>query len=391
MRALRSRSRARRGGIGRRSRSARAARVWSWSRSRGTSTCAVPRSCGIGSIASTNTTRTKTRTTAIPIPACTSTLAASPRTQRDTQQHTHPSTRRDMPRSTPPDTRANTRGPTVGHTRTPTSGSVRQRTNRGDSMRTVLIASALSLGALTSATAQDFNWHGRLAAGKRLEVKGVNGDVRAVLASGAEAVVHARKQARRSDPDDVKIEVVESDEGVTICAVYPTPSRARHENICEPGDHWSSSTENNDVTVDVEVQGPAGIEFNGQTVNGQMSAEGLKGDVRASSVNGSVRVSTTGLAEASTVNGSVTAEMGRANWTNVLEFSTVNGGITLTLPPKLDTDVQAKTVNGEIESDYPLMVTGRFGPRRLRGTIGAGGRSLNLSTVNGEIRLKKGT
>ena len=223
-------------------------------------------------------------------------------------------------------------------------------------MRTVLIASALSLGALTSATAQDFNWHGRLAAGKRLEVKGVNGDVRAVLASGAEAVVHARKQARRSDPDDVKIEVVESDEGVTICAVYPTPSRARHENICEPGDHWSSSTENNDVTVDFEVQVPAGIEFNGQTVNG-----------------------------------SVTAEMGRANWTNVLEFSTVNGGITLTLPPKLDTDVQAKTVNGEIESDYPLMVTGRFGPRRLRGTIGAGGRSLNLSTVNGEIRLKKGT
>jgi len=258
-------------------------------------------------------------------------------------------------------------------------------------MRTVLIASALSLGALTSATAQDFNWHGRLAAGKRLEVKGVNGDVRAVLASGAEAVVNARKQARRSDPDEVKIEVVESDEGVTICAVYPTPSRARHENICEPGDHWSSSTDNNDVTVDFEVQVPAGIEFNGQTVNGEMSAEGLKGDVRASSVNGSVRVSTTGLAEASTVNGSVTAEMGRANWTNVLEFSTVNGGITLTLPPKLDTDVQAKTVNGEIESDYPLTVTGRFGPRRLRGTIGAGGRSLNLSTVNGEIRLRKGT
>jgi len=251
-------------------------------------------------------------------------------------------------------------------------------------MRTLLTVAVLCCVALATAGAQDFNWHGRLAAGKRLEVKGVNGDVRAVLASGAEAVVNARKLARRSDPDEVKIEVVESDEGVTICAVYPTPPRARHENICEPGEHWSSSTENNDVTVDFEVQVPAGIEFNGQTVNGEMSAEGLKGDVRASSVNGSVRVSTTGLAEASTVNGSVTAEMGRANWTNVLEFSTVNGGITLTLPPKLDTDVQAKTVNGEIESDYPLTITGRFGPRRLRGTIGAGGRSLNLSTVNGD-------
>ncbi|PYP18763.1 MAG: hypothetical protein DMD54_04500 [Gemmatimonadetes bacterium] len=258
-------------------------------------------------------------------------------------------------------------------------------------MRTIMTAAALCLAAFATATAQDFNWHGRIAAGKRLEVKGVSGDVRAVLASGAEAVVNARKHARRSDPDDVEIKVVQSDEGVTICAVYPTPPRAREENSCEPGDRWHSSTDNNDVVVDFEVQVPAGVEFNGQTVNGEMSAEGLKGDVKASTVNGSVRVSTTGLAEASTVNGSIYAEMGRANWNDELEFSTVNGGITLILPGKLDTELRASTVNGEIDSDYPLMITGKFGPRRLRGTIGAGGRTLNLSTVNGEIRLKKST
>src|SRR6266581_2581188 len=198
-------------------------------------------------------------------------------------------------------------------------------------MRTLLISSALLLSAFATATAQDFNWHGRIAAGKRLEVKGVSGDIRAVLASGAEAVVNARKHARRSDPDEVEIKVVESNDGVTICAVYPTPPRARQENTCEPGDRWHSSTDNNDVTVDFEVQVPAGIEFNGQTVNGEMSAEGLKGDVRAS------------------------------------------------------------TVNGDIETDWPLMITGRFSNRRIRGTIGAGGRALSLSTVNGEIRLKKGT
>lgn len=258
-------------------------------------------------------------------------------------------------------------------------------------MRTLVTLAALCLTALATVTAQDFNWHGRLAAGKRLEVKGVNGDVRATLATGAEAVVNARKHARRSDPDEVEIKVVESEDGITICALYPTPPRAREENTCEPGDRWHSSTENNDVTVDFEVQVPAGVIFNGQTVNGEMSAEGLKADVRASTVNGSVRVSTTGLAEASTVNGSVYAEMGRADWTNDLEFSTVNGGITLIIPGKLDTEVRASTVNGDIESDWPLTVTGRFNNRRLRGTIGNGGRGLSLSTVNGEIRLKKGT
>src|SRR6266550_3250836 len=254
-----------------------------------------------------------------------------------------------MRRSTRRDTRVSTRSCTAGSTRTPIAST---RINRGAAMRTVLLTTALCVGAVAALTAQDFNWHGKLAAGKRLEVKGVNGDVRAVLASGAEAVVNARKHARRSDPDEVEIKVVESADGITICAVYPTPRRAREENSCEPGDRWHSNTDNNDVTVDFEVQVPAGIEFNGQTVNGEMRAEGLKGDVRA---------------------------------------SRVNGGITLVIPGKLDTEVRANTVNGDIETDWPLTITGRFSNRRLRGTIGAGGRGLSLSTVNGEIRLKKGT
>ena len=259
-------------------------------------------------------------------------------------------------------------------------------------MRTLLTLAALAVAALATATAQDFNWHGRLAAGKRLEVKGVNGDVRAVLASGAEAVVNARKHAHRSDPDEVEIKVVESDDAVTICAVYPTPRHAREENDCEPGDHWHSSTENNDVVVDFEVQVPPGVIFDGRTVNGEMSAEGLKADVRASTVNGSVKVTTTGLAEASTVNGSVYAQMGRTNWSDEIELSTVNGRITLVLPSgDLNTEIRASTVNGDIESDYPVMVSGRFGQRKIHGTIGSGGRTLNLSTVNGDIRLQKGT
>src|SRR6185436_14533305 len=226
-------------------------------------------------------------------------------------------------------------------------------------MRSLVVAAFLCVATVAVAAAQDFNWHGRLAAGKRLEVKGVNGDVRAVLASGAEAVVNARKHSRRSDPDEVEIKVVESEDGITICAVYPTPRRAREENNCEPGDRWHSNTENNDVVVDFEVQVPAGVEFNGKTVNGEMSAEGLKGDAHVSTVNGSVRVTTTGLAEASTVNGSVYAQMGRADWDSELEFSTVNGGITVILPSgQLNTEIRANTVNGEIESDWPMMVSG---------------------------------
>jgi hypothetical protein len=254
---------------------------------------------------------------------------------------------------------------------------------------------AVSLAALTVLAtpllAQDFHWAGALAAGKRLEVKGVNGSIRATLASGTEAVVDARKTARRSDPDEVKIVAVPFDGGVTICAVYPTGRHARRENSCEPGESWHSSTDDNDVTVDFTVRVPAGVVFNGETVNGDVDAQGLKSDTQVRTVNGSIDVSTTGLAEGSTVNGSIRAAMGRADWTDEMRFSTVNGGITLTLPADVSTEVRAQTVNGEMESDFPLTVTGKFGPRRLRGTIGNGGRELELETVNGSIRLRKAT
>jgi DUF4097 and DUF4098 domain-containing protein YvlB len=254
-----------------------------------------------------------------------------------------------------------------------------------------VILTAIALAAPAAAQSPDFRWHGRLASGKRVEVKGVNGDVRAVFTTGSEVEVTAAKHSRRSDPEDVKIEVIEHAGGVTICAVYPTPRRARQENRCEVGDSWHSSNEDNDVVVDFEVKIPAGVEFSGRTVNGEMSAEGLKADVQASTVNGSVRVTTTGLAEASTVNGSVYVEMGRADWSDDLEFSTVNGSVTLILPAQLNAEVRASSVNGDLVTDYPMMVTGRFGRRRMQGTIGSGGRSLNLSTVNGEIRLRKAT
>jgi DUF4097 and DUF4098 domain-containing protein YvlB len=51
--------------------------------------------------------------------------------------------------------------------------------------------------------------------------------------------------------------------------------------------------------------------------------------------------------------------------------------------------VHASTVNGGISTDFPLTVQGRFGPKRLNGRIGDGGRTLSLTTVNGEIELRR--
>jgi hypothetical protein len=240
--------------------------------------------------------------------------------------------------------------------------------------------------------AEDFQWHGRVAAGKTVEIKGVNGAIDATAASGDEVEVSATKSGRRSDPGSVRIEVVEHAEGVTICAVYPDVDGRRNE--CRAGDGGHMSTRDNDVNVHFVVRVPRGVAFSPRTVNGDVEAEGLEGDVDVKTVNGSVSLSTTGRAEAQTVNGSIRADAGRADWNGDAQFKTVNGSITVTLPASMAADVKAETVNGSIETDFQMTLSGGVKltggrMRRLSGTIGGGGRALEMETVNGSIHLKK--
>ena len=249
-------------------------------------------------------------------------------------------------------------------------------------------AAAVALPAHGARRDEDFQWRGRLAAGQTLEVKGVNGDVDASPAAGDEVEVVAVKSGRRSDPALVKIEVVPHAGGVTVCAVYPSSAWGK-SNACAPGEGGHLGSNNNDVEVRFTVRVPRGVRFVGRSVNGGVSAEGLEEDVEAYTVNGGVRVDTRGNARAETVNGSIAAALGRADWSGSLSFTTVNGGITVDLPGDAGADVRAETVNGSIETDFPLSVKGKFSSRRLAGTIGSGGRELKLETVNGSIHLRR--
>lgn len=231
----------------------------------------------------------------------------------------------------------------------------------------------------------DFVWHGTVRTGQTVEIKGVNGDIIARRAAGGEIEVRAEKRARRSDPSTVRIEVVEHADGVTLCAVYPS-SRGR-ENTCEAGSGGTTNIRNNDVQVTFYVSVPENVTFRGKTVNGDIEVHDLGSDVAASSVNGDIEISTTGFAEASTVNGSIVAAMERYDVAEGLSFQTVNGSISLDLPDDVDADVDAKWVNGRLEWDLPFELIGRRARRSARGVLGVGGSELNLRTVNGSIHV----
>jgi hypothetical protein len=254
-------------------------------------------------------------------------------------------------------------------------------------------SAALALGGLLlagAAGAADFRWHGSIPEGRTLEIKGVNGDIEASLASGGEAEVVAVKRAKRSNPDSVEIKVVEHADGVTICAVYPSAG-FRH-NECGAGDGGRMSADENDVEVRFTVRVPQGVSFRGRTVNGEIRADGLAAPVDVETVNGDVRLAAEGSARAQTVNGSIKASLARAAGSEPLEFETVNGSIELQLPADVDADLRAETVNGDIESDFPIETRAsrrHHPPTSAHGRLGSGGRTLKLETVNGSIEVRK--
>ncbi len=258
-------------------------------------------------------------------------------------------------------------------------------------IRPLWIAPMLAFAALAPrpAAAADFTWKEKVAPGGAVEIRNVNGAISAEPASGSEVEVSVVKKARgEANPADLKIEVVKHARGVTICAVYPAPPGAP-PNECKPGGGRMNVVNGFDVTAAFTVKLPAGLRFEGRTVNGGINASSLTGDADLTTVNGSIDSSSNGQVRAKTVNGSVTARMGRTDWTGELEVETVNGSVTVELPASASTEVKGATVNGSIESDFGLEVKGKWGPKKVSGTIGAGGRVLNVKSVNGSIQVRR--
>ena len=105
-------------------------------------------------------------------------------------------------------------------------------------------------------------------------------------------------------------------------------------------------------------------------------------------MNGSVNFSTSASGRATTVNGTIRRRAGTRRLDDTLEFSTVNGSINLRCPGPQHGREGPDRERRHLDR-LSATVTGRISRRRLEGTIGGGGRTLSLETVNGGISLKR--
>jgi hypothetical protein len=224
-----------------------------------------------------------------------------------------------------------------------------------------------------------FHWKDEIAAGQSIEVQGVMGSIHAIPAASDTVEVRATRRGRSTNPD-IRFDVMRTERGVTICAVYPAPAHVP-ANRCVPGNTGQFNTRANDVAVEFLVAVPRGVGLIASSSTGHITTGVLHGPVTAHSSSGSMDVS-----------------LAAAEWTGALELESKSGNVTITLPRDADVVIAAATRTGTITSAFDIGARreswlARLKPRGslgsgVTGVVGRGGRELMLSTMAGDIAIQ---
>ena len=280
---------------------------------------------------------------------------------------------------------------------------------------TLAVAALIAAPAISSAQADQgrdkevWTWDGRVSSGNWFRLSNVNGPVSVEPSNDNQVHVRAEKQVIRGSATDVAFQVIETGGDVRICALWRNDvcdDDGLHTHRGNTGD--DDRGERRNIKVKFTVKIPSGVRLSAGTVNGEMRIRDVTSDVHASTVNGLVEVrnvggevnantvngpievtTRSGPVNANTVNGDIDVSMSSLARDGAMRFKTVNGSVTVETPAGLDANVSMETMHGSISSDWPVQLSGKFGPRHAEGTIGRGGRTIRMTTINGSVELRK--
>jgi hypothetical protein len=231
-------------------------------------------------------------------------------------------------------------------------------------------------------------WNGRRPTACEVQVKtiparsmltvrpGQNGAVHIEAYDGRQIEVHTRLQASAESKGAAQelLDDIQVDLGETITASAPASGRSSHWGVSFV--IYVPRNSNVDVTTHngpIAVENVVGrIELSAQ--NGPISLSGVGGNVHARAQNGPLHVRLTGT-----------------RWTGAgLDAETANGPIALEIPQEYNAALETGTINGPMETDFPLTVTlsGRNW-KRLSTTLGSGGAPVRVVTTNGPVSLRR--
>ena len=216
---------------------------------------------------------------------------------------------------------------------------------------------------------------------ERVEVHGVNGDLRVEASKDNRVNMVADVRARGSAPDPKHENRGYFTTEVDGNTLRITQKRRGRRVIIFP--FRSNQTEINYV-----LKVPEQLALDLTTVNGRIATRGVAGDTNLRSVNGTIDAEVDGQRRfaAQTVNGRIRATF-RHSFTGA-RLKTVNGGVQAILPSSASFTCDLAQVNGDFEASFPLNIHSHPGRRRVSGEVNGGRYELKITTVNGSVRVQ---
>ncbi len=217
-----------------------------------------------------------------------------------------------------------------------------------------------------------------------VEIGNMNGNVQIVAWERNEVSVEAEKFAR-DDEDLKRIEIV-----VDAASDRIVIKTRHHKNEDRPWwskDRWSS---NGGVRYRIKV--PASLaSFKADVMNSNVTVDGVRSRVKINSMNG--RITASGLngdTDLGTMNGAISATFARIKSGQSIRLETMNGSCRVEVPQDTNATLRASSMNGGVSCDLPITLE-KSGRHSLRGTIGHGGASIELHSMNGSLSLRSRT
>jgi|CZKN01.1.fsa_nt_gi hypothetical protein len=223
---------------------------------------------------------------------------------------------------------------------------------------------------------------------------------------------HARQVNVHVLNNSITVKTNGGSEVVVEAGSHPAPSAGGMRRIDGPRGLTIDEADNViEIHADPTLQGPltitvpADVSVDLHTLNGNLSVEGLHGEVDADTLSGRTELTgISGTVVAHSLNGPIRVVMDRVDPSKPLSFSSLNGSIDVTLPADVKANVQFKTMRSDIYSDFSMALGGsaqlmkdnsgmlkfRLGfDDNLEGTINGGGVPVSFHTLHGTIYLRK--
>lgn len=221
--------------------------------------------------------------------------------------------------------------------------------------------------------------------GRSIDVDGrQNGGIRVVGWDGNDVKVTARLQSNaRSDGDarDLLKDVRVILDGNHLYSDGPRTSGWSSRDRDRDHESWS---------VSYVIMVPRHFDLRLDANNGALNVAGVNGTMDLRTTNGSVNLDEVGGdVRARTQNGSVNVELTGSKWDGTgLEAETQNGSVRMGIPSKYVATIETGTVNGRVNTDFPVTVRGRIS-RQLSLPLNGGGTTLRATTTNGSVTLSQ--